>query len=1057
MKTVKKILKWTGISLGGLLLLIIVALVGITLYLTPERLQSIIHEEADAYLEADVQVDNPQFSIWSSFPHFRISTDSIRIVSKTLKGVNPKIRASLPTDCDSLASLASFRGGIDIVAAIFGKYRLHDVDIRGLNLNLVAVNDSLNNYNIIPSELSSSPEVPFVSADVIRISAPGKLSFFSLATSTKATANLNETTLIRTDSHKNEYELSIPGNISLNVNNLKILRNFPFIFDGRMRLGFNPFSLALYDYSINLGNTRGKLNLDMKMGETVQINKFSFRLEPFNVPQLLSYFPDFKIAGLEQFATNLEVDASAKLIGKYRLSSETLPSMRVDFNIPSGNIMLALNNGESLPLYHSNLHASLNFNGVNPSLSTLSIDPALLSIPGAEVNLSARISDLMTTPHILTDIDGSASLSAALQQFLKGSTATIAGNIDFKSSLSLSIPELSFQALSKGVQNVNLSGKLDIKDFKCRLPLKGINIASGNSKLNLSSSCKNISFSNFTQSLCNAPASIDFKADNFLLSDIPDSLKLAASGLNISSEASLPSFSSILKSIKGNLSIFARNLKLESPDANMHLNGVKLTLATPKNNPGSQSTASLPVRNTVLTDKSLENIPHTPQYLIPNLSQKFRNLYNSLSFNLGMNVNNGVIRAKAFPVNNYISNLNLSLNPDSISLRNLDLTSQKNHIRMSASAGNLRKFLTLSSPGTPQILPISLKVALDTVNINKLARAYESGVALKKGVKATFNDKPLPLDAMDTTALLIPKNIRASIDASIMETVYMNLHLFDLATKVNIADGVANFNDLTISSDFGKARLNLGYDTGDIQNMGINTNISVYDINIVNFFKNFHTLLLMMPQMKNLSGILTADVEGGMKIFPKMYANVPSLNAKINLQGHDLTVHQNKFIHHIAKMMMIETYNDIRIQDLNVNASVHDNLIELYPFNFDFDRYKLQMVGTNNFNGKLYYHLAVLKSPVPIPFAINITGFFHDPKLHFGGPTFKINKGEEVTSSIMESNTFNIVREAKTYIREFIQKAAESDSSDNSEYAYPVPDYRKARNLNAKSKSISKK
>ncbi|MDE6218231.1 MAG: hypothetical protein K2F64_04435, partial [Muribaculaceae bacterium] len=109
--------------------------------------------------------------------------------------------------------------------------------------------------------------------------------------------------------------------------------------------------------------------------------------------------------------------------------------------------------------------------------------------------------------------------------------------------------------------------------------------------------------------------------------------------------------------------------------------------------------------------------------------------------------------------------------------------------------------------------------------------------------------------------------------------------------------------------------------------------------------------------------------------------------------------------------------------------SVHDNLLELDPFNFEFANYKLSMEGLNNFNGNLLYHIGILKSPLHIPFGIDVKGNFSHPKLRFGKATFKPKGAEFITTDIMESKRINMVSELKYYLKLFIEKAAQSDNS----------------------------
>lgn len=125
---------------------------------------------------------------------------------------------------------------------------------------------------------------------------------------------------------------------------------------------------------------------------------------------------------------------------------------------------------------------------------------------------------------------------------------------------------------------------------------------------------------------------------------------------------------------------------------------------------------------------------------------------------------------------------------------------------------------------------------------------------------------------------------------------------------------------------------------------------------------------------------------------------------------------------------MIRTDKDIHIKDMTVRAAMHDNLLQLYPFDFEFDRYKLHMLGVNNFNGKLYYHIGVEESPLHFPFSINIEGMFHHPRLRFGGPRFDLRKAEAVTTEIQESNSINLMHVMRSLMTTFVVTGAKYEN-----------------------------
>ena len=91
------------------------------------------------------------------------------------------------------------------------------------------------------------------------------------------------------------------------------------------------------------------------------------------------------------------------------------------------------------------------------------------------------------------------------------------------------------------------------------------------------------------------------------------------------------------------------------------------------------------------------------------------------------------------------------------------------------------------------------------------------------------------------------------------------------------------------------------------------------------------------------------------------------------------------------------------------------------------NRYKLGFMGENDFNGNLYYHVSVLKSPIPFKFGINVKGTFDKYKIRFGGAKFKSDQAYDMIS-LVEHKRVNLVKEMRRYLNEFVHKAALSDT-----------------------------
>lgn len=129
-------------------------------------------------------------------------------------------------------------------------------------------------------------------------------------------------------------------------------------------------------------------------------------------------------------------------------------------------------------------------------------------------------------------------------------------------------------------------------------------------------------------------------------------------------------------------------------------------------------------------------------------------------------------------------------------------------------------------------------------------------------------------------------------------------------------------------------------------------------------------------------------------------------------------------IERITHLMLIEGDAPIKLRNLDITGSFHDNLLKLNPFKISFDDYQLEIGGVNNTSGDMYYHLALLKSPFHLPFGVTLSGKFKHPEVNLGGTHINDYKAEKIAISPGSNLNINIM----AYLRHgwllFVQEAA---------------------------------
>ena len=178
----------------------------------------------------------------------------------------------------------------------------------------------------------------------------------------------------------------------------------------------------------------------------------------------------------------------------------------------------------------------------------------------------------------------------------------------------------------------------------------------------------------------------------------------------------------------------------------------------------------------------------------------------------------------------------------------------------------------------------------------------------------------------------------------------------------------------------------------------------------------------LLPVMKGFEGIVNADVAVTTDIAPDMDIEIPSLRAAIKIDGDSLVLLDADTFKMLSKWLFFKNKKRNMIDHMDVEVVVENSAIEIFPFMFDIDRYRLGVMGYNDLAMNLDYHVSVLKSPMPFKFGINIKGTPDDMKIRLGGAKFKENMVVE-RQAIADNTRINIVKQIDNVFRRGISKA----------------------------------
>ncbi|MDE6631474.1 MAG: AsmA-like C-terminal region-containing protein [Muribaculaceae bacterium] len=422
------------------------------------------------------------------------------------------------------------------------------------------------------------------------------------------------------------------------------------------------------------------------------------------------------------------------------------------------------------------------------------------------------------------------------------------------------------------------------------------------------------------------------------------------------------------------------------------------------------------------------------EVLVWNLTPQFRRFLNEWKIGGSVNTSNASLLTPLFPLHTRISTVALTFDNDSVNISNISVEAGRSDITMSGLISNVRRALTA---GVKNDLKGNLSLLSDTIDINELAASVFTGASYVSDRKhgkikkltadddATLQSKLNALSKKGpgrSSPVLIPVNIDANLRLDARHLLYSDVDLLNMGGDFLIYDGGISIHDMKTNSDVGNLSLSALYSAPKATDMRFGFGLDVKDFNIAKFVKLVPAIDSITPLMHDFSGYIGADIAATCRIDSGMNISLPSLNAAIKITGDNLAFIDPEKYRTLGKWLGFKNKADNTIHSLNVEMTVADGLMRVYPFAFDIDRYRLGIYGYNNLDMDFDYHLSVLKSPIPFKFGITVKGNPKKYKVRFGGAKFNENTVVESTD-IVNNARINLVDQIENVFKRGVRNS----------------------------------
>ncbi len=416
----------------------------------------------------------------------------------------------------------------------------------------------------------------------------------------------------------------------------------------------------------------------------------------------------------------------------------------------------------------------------------------------------------------------------------------------------------------------------------------------------------------------------------------------------------------------------------------------------------------------------------------------------------------GALYTPYFPLRNKITDVDVAFNMDSITVRNFNYNVGSSNFNLKGQLKNIRSNLM---GRTRRPLDISMILKADTIDVNQLIKAAADGMTYSNnavGLNTLGSEEELlSVESMEQqvmtetatadsamAAFVVPRNIEAKVALRSNNITFADMDLKQFNGNLLIHDGVINLNELRALSNLGSARFNAMYASTDRHNIKFGFDLGMKKIHVGQLLKMIPAIDSVMPLLESVDGIIDADIATTSNIDSTMNLIIPTLKAAIKLHGDSLVFMDSETFRQIAKMLRFKNKEKNMIDSMTVELLVENSQMQLFPFMFNFDRYKLGVLGYNDLNLNFKYHISVLDSPIPFKFGINIYGNPDDMHFRFGGAKYKDGMAGELVQ-IVDTTRINLREQINAAFRRGARAALRSELRVNRR-----PDIRKEMSEN---------
>ena len=950
-RQVKKTLKISGITLGTVLLVLLVAIAFVINFIvTPKKLTPVVLDAANQTLNAHLDMESVELTFFSTFPQFGLKVKNGSLVSKALND-----SSWCKTD-----SLLSFKECVLTVNPI-AYLTENRIVVHNLSLEEVAVYAYRNKTGKANWEVTRA-SVDTIPADTASTDFNSEIDIRNI--------ELKHANLVFDDRNTDIYSRIDDANLKLRLSLTKGVSTLGLKFDNKNILFWQQGELLvnkiatslrtdimvdrqtavwkLKDTELDVNGIRLDVNGAFRrdtVAKTIGMD-LEYGLHAPSMETVLRMIPKSYVKDSKVSAKG-EVTVSGRVRGVY--GDKKLPAVSLKIGIKEASAQY-----KGLPYgideVTADFDAYVDLMRHQPSYLNLKI----FHFKGAhtEVLADAKVDDLLDDPLITFHTKSTVDLDALAKTFPLQESVTITGKLDADMGMKCRLSALKKQDIGR----MKLGGKLELKDFELKDTAKDFDFL-GNATFRFRDN----------ETL---QAQMDVRKlvlrSRFLSSDIE---RLVA---NVSSTN--PQDTNRIVSLQCDMEV--SKLRASMGDS------IKLYSARAKAQaalgPQEVDVMKPAIDFSLRADSLFFSAAGTRMAMnVAGIKMKADKLNDSLWMPKGIvGFNRLRFRTPEFGLPIRMSKTAVTVDGPKITLKNASVRIGRSNMTATGDMMGVYRAMTKGEK-----LTAHLSLTSDLIDCNQLINS----LSFPEDTTEVLTDS-VP---SEMKLFVIPRNIDFELQTDLKKVIFEKMLFENVHGAVDIKNQAIHLEDLSMRALDADMKAVMVYKAGSPRGGYAGFDFKIRNINIAKLVDFVPALDTIVPMLRSFKGRVMFDVAADARLDSAMNIRIPTLRSAIHIKGDSLVLMDGETFAEISKMLMFKNKKENVFDSISVNVTVHDGNVTVYPFLVEIDRYKAAVGGEQGLDMNFNYHISILKSPLPLKAGVNISGNLDKMKFRIGKAKYK--------------------------------------------------------------------